>query len=65
MNLIILNVGDDLLRKIKLCTRSMDENINDFLKIVSYLSSVNGTVSEEIQAILLLNSIPSRFNSFK
>lgn len=26
---------------------------------------MNGTVSEEIQAILLLNSLPSRFNSFK
>ena len=41
------------------------ENIDDFLKIVSYLSSVNVTVSEEVQAILLLNSLPSRFNSLK
>lgn len=101
MNLIILNVGDHVLRKIELCTsaastwstlerlylsktlpnrihlqhkfytfkmvdtRSMDENIDDFLKIVSHLSSVNVTASEEVQAILLLNSLPSRFNSLK
>ena len=101
MNLIILNVGDHVQRKIELCTsaastwstlerlylsktlpnrihlqhkfytfkmvdtRSMDENIDDFLKIVSHLSSVNVTVSEEVQAILLLNSLPSQFNSLK
>ncbi|WZZ51156.1 hypothetical protein YC2023_051263 [Brassica napus] len=46
-------------------TRSMDENLDDFLNIVSYLSSVNVTVSEEVQAIMLLNLLPSRFNSLK
>ena len=101
MNLIILNVGDHVLKKIELCTlaastwstlerlylsktlpiriqlqhkfytfkmidtRSIDENIDDFLEIVSYLSSVNVTVLKEVQAILLLNSLPSRFNSLK
>ena len=38
-------------------TLSMDENIDDFLKIVTYLSSMNVAVSEEVQAILLLNSL--------
>ena len=101
MNLIILNIGDHVLRKIELCTspastrstmerlylsktlpnkihlqhkfytfkmvdtRDMDDNIDDFFKIVSYLSSVNVIVSEEVQTILLLNLLPSRFNSLK
>ena len=46
-------------------TRSMDENNDDFLKIVSYLSRMNVPVSEEVQAILLLTSFPSLFNSLK
>lgn len=46
-------------------TRTMDENIDDFLKIISYLLNVNVHVSEEVQAILLLNSLSSQFNSLK
>lgn len=46
-------------------TRTMDENIYDFLKIISYLSSVNVTVLEEVHAIRILNSLPLRFNSLK
>ena len=95
MNLIILNVGDLVLRKIEACTdaastwstlerlylskalpnrihlqhkfytfkmkesQSIDENIDDFLKIFSNLSNVNMQVSEEVQAILLMESLPS------
>lgn len=36
-------------------SQSIDENIDEFLKIVSNLSSVNVHVSEEVQAILLMN----------
>ncbi|KAL0741643.1 hypothetical protein Bca4012_083156 [Brassica carinata] len=46
-------------------TRTMNENTDDFLKIVSYLSSMNITMSEEVLVILLLNPLPSRFNALK
>ena len=101
MNMIILNLGDHVLRKLeeyktaatiwsalerlynsktlpngihlqhKLYTfkmiesKSIDENIDDFLKLVSGLSSVNVSVSEEVQAILLLSSLPAQYNQLK
>lgn len=101
MNLIVLNVGDHVLRKISHCTTaaamwtlleklymskslpsriflqlkfynfkmvdsvSIDANIDEFLKLVSDLSSVGVTVTDEVQAILLLCSLPSRYNQLK
>ena len=100
-NMIILNLGDHVLRKLEDCTtsaliwtalerlynsktlpnrihlqhkfytfkmiesKSIDENIDDFLKLVSGLSSVNVSVLEEVQAILLLSSLPSQYNQLK
>ena len=46
-------------------SKSIDEDIYDFLKLVSGLSSVNISVSEEVQAILLLSSLPSQYNQLK
>jgi len=46
-------------------SKSIDENIDDFLKLVSGLSSVNVSVSKEVQAILLLSSLPSQYNQLK
>lgn len=46
-------------------SKSIDEDIDDFLKLVSGLSSVNISVSEEVQAILLLSSLPSQYNQLK
>ena len=101
MNMLILNLGDHVLRKIDDCTtaaaiwtalerlynqktllnrihlqhkfytfrmvdsKSVDQNIDDFLKLVSGLSSLNVEVTEEVQAILLLNSLPAQYNSLK
>lgn len=100
-NLIFLNVGDHVMRKIdrsetaaktwlkleKLYmaqalpnrvhsqlkfytfkmqdTRTIDENIDDFLKVVSDLSNLSIEVPEEVQAILLLSSLPSRYDQLK
>ena len=101
MNMIILNLGDHVLRKLEDCTtaasiwfslerlynsktlpnrihlqhkfytfkmvesKSIDENIDDFLKLVFGLSSVNVYVSEEVQAILLLSSLLAQYNQLK
>ena len=46
-------------------SKSIDENIDEFLKLVSGLSSVNVSVSEEVQAILLLSSLPVQYNQLK
>jgi len=46
-------------------SKSIDENIDDFLKLVSGLRSVNVSVSEEVQAILLLSSLPSQYKQLK
>lgn len=101
MNMIILNVGDHVLRKIEKCTtaaetwallealympkslpnrvhaqlelygfkmkdnRTVDENIDDFLKIVGDLSHLSIDVPEEVQAVLLLNALPVRYDLLK
>ena len=101
MNMLILNLGDHVLRKLDDCTtaaaiwtalerlynqktlpnrihlqhkfytfkmvesKSVDQNIDDFLKLVSGLSSLSVEVTEEVQAILLLNSLPAQYNSLK
>ena len=101
MNLIVLNVGDHVLRKISHCTtvaamwmlleklymstslpsriflqlkfynfkmvdsESIDANVDEFLKLVSDLCSVGVSVTDEVQAILLLCSLPSKYNQLK
>ena len=101
MNIIFLNVGDHVLRKIERCTtaaetwilleklympkslpnrvhaqlrlysfkmletRPVDDNIDDFLKIIGDLSNLSIEVPEEVQAILLLNSLPSKYDQLK
>ena len=101
MNLIFLNVGDHVLRKIERCTtaaetwalletlympkslpnrvhaqlelygfkmkdqRTIDENIDDFLKIVGDLSHLSIDVPEEVQAVLLLNALPVKYDQLK
>lgn len=43
----------------------MDDNIDEFLKIIGDLSNLSIEVPEEVQAILLLNSLPSRYDQLK
>lgn len=46
-------------------SKTIDDNIDDFLKIIYALSSVNVSVTEEVQAILLLNLRLPQYNSLK
>ena len=43
-------------------TRTIDWNVDDFLKLIADL---NIKIPEEIQAILLLNALPNRYDSLK
>lgn len=97
-DLIVLNVGNQVLRKISHCdtaaamwtalntlytetslpnriylqhkfytfkmndSKSIDANVDDFLKLVADLNNLNVDVSEEVQAILLLNSMPRMYD---
>jgi len=42
--------------------KKIDENIDDFLKIVADLNHLHIEVTDEVQAILLLSSLPSRYD---
>lgn len=46
-------------------SRSADENVDDFLKIVAKLGSLDVKVSDEVQAILFLTSLSSSYNQLK
>ena len=46
-------------------SRTVDDNIDGFLKIIGDLSNLSIEVPEEVQAILLLNSLPSRYDQLK
>lgn len=46
-------------------SKSIDQNMDDFLKIIADLSNLSIEVPEEVQAILLLNSLPTRYDSLK
>ncbi|CAA7047040.1 unnamed protein product [Microthlaspi erraticum] len=46
-------------------SKNVDENVDDFLKIVAELSSLNVEVSDEVQAILLLTSLTPSFDQLK
>ena len=45
--------------------KSLDDNLNDFYKLVSDLSSLEVQIEEEDKAIYLLNSLPSQYEQFK
>lgn len=100
-NLIILNISDHVLRKIKHCTtaasiwsllerlymskslpnrisvqsqfytvkcdgsKTIDVNVDEFLKIVTEMSSLNVNVTDEIQAIVFLSSLPGSYDQLK
>ncbi|WZZ72276.1 hypothetical protein YC2023_083646 [Brassica napus] len=100
-DLIVLNVGNKVLRKIQHCetaaamwstlnnlytetslpnmiylqlrfytfkmvdSKSIDENVDDFLKLVADLNNLQVEVSEEVQAILLLSSLPAKYDQLK
>jgi len=100
-DLIVLNVGNKVLRKIQHCetaaamwstlnnlytetslpnriylqlrfytfkmvdSKSIDENVDDFLKLVADLNNLQVQVSEEVQAILLLSSLPAKYDQLK
>ncbi|KAG7532846.1 Zinc finger CCHC-type superfamily [Arabidopsis thaliana x Arabidopsis arenosa] len=101
MDIIFLNVGDKVLRKIDHCTtaaeawstlerlylvktlpnrvylqlkvynyrmqdlKSLDENIDEFLKMISDLNNLQIQVPDEVQAILILSSLPDRYEMLK
>lgn len=44
-------------------SKTIDQNMDDFLKIITDLSNLSIEVPEEVQAILLLNSLPTRYMS--
>ena len=46
-------------------TKSINENVNEFLKIVGELSSLEINVVEEVRAILFLNRLSSRYSQLK
>lgn len=100
-DMIILNIGNQVLRKIKHCTtatamwsslerlylskslpnrifvqslfytfkcdssKSIDINVDDFLKIVAEMGSLNVSVTDEIQAIVFLSSLPTIYDQLK
>lgn len=46
-------------------SKTIDQNMDDFLKIIADLSNLSIEVPEEVQAILLLNSLSARYNFLK
>ncbi|XP_013614156.1 PREDICTED: uncharacterized protein LOC106320348 [Brassica oleracea var. oleracea] len=100
-DLIVLNVGNKVLRKIQHCetavamwstlnnlytetslpnriylqlrfytfkmvdSKSIDVNVDDFLKFVADLNNLQVEVLEEVQAILLLSSLPAKYDQLK
>jgi len=100
-DLIVLNVGNQVLRKIKNCetvaamwstlnklymetslpnriylhlkfytykmtdSKSIDGNVDDFLKLVTDLNNIGVNVTKEVQAILLLSSLSNMYDQLK
>ncbi|CAA7027633.1 unnamed protein product [Microthlaspi erraticum] len=46
-------------------SRTIDQNVDIFLKLIADLSNLSIDIPEEVQAILLLNALPPRFDSLK
>ena len=42
--------------------KSINENVDNFLKVVADLNNLGVDVSDEVQAILLLSSLPQRYD---
>ena len=100
-NLIVMNLGDKVLRKINVDdsvaeiwallnhlymesslpnrihlqlkfytfkmaeSKSIDQNVDDFLKIIAELGYLQVNVTDEVQAILLLTSLPANYDQLK
>lgn len=45
--------------------RTIDQNVDDFLKLIADLNNLNIEIQEEVQAILLLNALPNMYDSLK
>ena len=46
-------------------SRTVDENVDDFLKLIADLNNLSIEIPEEVHAILLLNALPSRYDFLK
>lgn len=46
-------------------SKTIDQNVDDFLNLIADLSNLNIEIPEEVQAILLLNALPTRYDSLK
>ncbi|WZZ20474.1 hypothetical protein YC2023_121861 [Brassica napus] len=46
-------------------SKSIDQNVDDFLKLITDLNNLSIEIPEEVQAILLLNALPGRYDSLK
>lgn len=46
-------------------SKTIDINVDDFLKIVTEMSSLNVNVTDEIQAIVFLSSLPGSYDQLK
>ena len=42
--------------------KNINENVDNFLKLVAYLNNLGVYVSDEVQAILLLSLLPQRYD---
>ena len=45
--------------------KSLDKNIDEFLKMISDLSNLQIQVPDEVQAVLILSSLPARYETLK
>ncbi|CAA7042915.1 unnamed protein product [Microthlaspi erraticum] len=46
-------------------SKSIDQNVDDFTKLIVDLGNLSIEIPEEVQAILLLNALPSRYDQLK
>lgn len=46
-------------------SKTIEVNVDDFLKIVAEMSRMNISVTDEIQAIVFLNSLPMSYDQLK
>ncbi|GJT72616.1 hypothetical protein Tco_1031902 [Tanacetum coccineum] len=66
---LILCLGDRVIREITKETttdlkKSQSEHIDEFYKLVDDLAAIDTAISDEDQAVLLLTSLPSSYDSF-
>lgn len=46
-------------------SKTIDQNVDEFLKLIADLGNLQIEILEEVQAILLLNSLPTRYDQLK